>query len=193
MAAYTNYLKTIFLFMAVLVFFQGCFFDKQQDVKLDKAEKRKLAKQKLHENIEEEHPDNYALAQTSGYKGYVEYKSIEKFISEYEYGRIDINDYKNYIISNTARGTYAYKFSKLINETEVYQPNSKYGWVHAVGIKREKGQTDELRVGSPMRDTQVVRFLGISNYKTIYGVYKKILVFDRATKFRAASEKNIQK
>lgn len=171
---------------------QGCFADKKNDPAFEKAEEKALAKQRFHEKIERDYPIKYALAKENGYQGYIEDKSIEKFISEYEYGRMDINEYKNYVIANKAGATYAYKFLKIVNDTEVYEPNSKYGWVNAVGIKRSKGQRDTPLVGAPMRNTKVVSFLGVSNYKTIYGVYKKILVFNRAEKFRMVSKENIR-
>jgi len=189
MLAYKNSLYTAFLFIILSVLFQGCLADKKKDVKLDKAEERRLVKQKLHTKHEQDYPIMSKLARNSGYMGYVEYKSIEKFISAYEFGRIDINDYTNYIISNTARGTYAYKFFKLVNDIEIYEPDSKYGWLHTVGIKRDKGETGKIGVGTPMKNTKIVSFLGMSTYKTIYGVYKKILVFDRAPKFKVASVK----
>ena len=181
MVLYKNSLKIIFLSISISFLFQGCLASNQD---IDKAEEKRIAKEKTHKKIEEKSPINYALAKKSGYTGYTEYKSIEKFTAEYEYGHIDINDYRGYVISNKSSGTYAYKFLKIVGNLEIYQPDRKYGWIVAVGIKRDKGQTNLPLLDSPLLNVGTISFLGVSNYKTIYGVYKKILVFDRAKKFR---------
>ena len=188
MQNYKNSFYTVFLLISLSVLFQGCFADKEQVAAFEKEEEKRLAKERFDEKHEEKFPTGFALATENGYQGYIEAKSIEKFISEYEYGRMDINEYKNYVIANKSGATYAYKFLKIINNTEVYEPDSKYGWVNAVGIKRSKGQRNTPVVGSPMRDTKLVSFLGMSNYKTRFGVHKKVLVFNRAERFRAVSK-----
>jgi hypothetical protein len=185
MVLYKNSLHIIFLSISISFLFQGCLASNPE---LDKAEEKRIAKEKMHEKIEEKSPVNYELAKENGYTGYIEYKSIEKFTSEYEYGHIDINDYRGYVISTKSSGTYAYKFLKKVGDLEIYQPDRKYGWVLAVGIKGNKGKTN-LLLDSPLLNVRTISFLGVSNYKTKYGVYKKILVFDRAKKFREASAK----
>ena len=187
MGLYKNSLHIIFLSISISLLFQGCFASNQNTFALDQAEEKKLAKEKIHEKIEKKFPINYALAKKSGYTGYTEYKSIEKFTGEYEYGHIDINDYIGYVILNKSTGTYAYKFLKMVDNIEIYQPDSRYGWVLTVGVKRDNRQMDLPPLGSPLLNVGTVSFLGGSNYKTRYGVYKKILVFDRAKKFREVS------
>ena len=185
MVTYKNTLTVIFLSFVL----QGCFADKQNDAAFDKSEAKKLEKEKLHKTNEQAFPLKYALAKASGYKGYVEYESIEKFTSEYEYGHIDINDYRNYVISNKAGGTYAYTFSRVLDGIEIYQPDKKYGWVRTLGIKRNKQQKNKLLRGEPLLNTQTVSFLGTSQYKTIFGIYKKILIFERIETLKTASSK----
>ena len=188
MVIYKNTLSTIFLPILLSFVLQGCWADK--DPASEKAEAQRLKKEKIHEKHEEAAPDKYTLAKENGYQGYIEYKSIEKFTKEYEYKRLDINDYRNYIISNKTGGTYAYTFSRVLDDIEIYKPNKKYGWTFALGIKRHKGQTNKLQRGGPLLDTKTVRFLGVSDYKTVYGIYQKILLFDRAENFRAALVQN---
>jgi len=190
MVTYKNSLSLIFSSLILSIVLQGCFADKQKDPATEKAEAKQLEKEKLHAANEQAFPLKYALAKSSGYKGYAQFKSIEKFTSEYEYGRIDINDYQNYIIASESGGTYAYRFSRILDGIEIYQPDKKYGWVLPLGIKRNKRQNNKLLRGSPLLNTKTVRFLGISDYKTIFGVYQKILLFDRAETFREASAKN---
>ena len=184
MSLYKSSLQITSLSILISFLFQGCL---SSNPELDKEEEKKLAKEKIHKKIEEKSPINYELAKENGYTGYIEFKSLEKFTGEYEYGHIDINDYRGYVISSKSSGTYAYKFLKIVGDMEIYQPDRKYGWVLPVGIKRDNRQMDTLDVGSPLLNVGIVSFLGGSNYKTKYGVYKKILVFDRAKKFRDAS------
>jgi len=186
MVLYKNSLKIIILSISMSFLFQGCL---SSNPGLDKEEEKRIAKEKIHKKIEEKSPINYELAKENGYTGYFEFKSLEKFTGEYEYGHIDINDYRGYVVSNKSSGTYAYKFLKIVGDIEIYQPERKYGWVLAVGIKRYNGQVNLPPLGSPLLNVGTVSFLGVSNYKTIYGVYKKILVFDRAKNFREASAK----
>jgi len=176
MVLYKNSLKIIFLSISISFLFQGCLTSNQDMVK-------------PKEKIKKTFSINYALAKKSGYAGYTEYKSIEKFTSEYEYNHIDINNYRDYVISNKSSGTYAYKFLKIVGDIEVYQPDIKYGWILALGIKQDKKHINAPLLGSPLLNVGTVSFLGESNYKTKYGVYKKILIFDRAKKFREASTK----
>ena len=191
MVRYKNSLHIIFLSISISFLFQGCLASNQDTAALDKIEEKRLAKEKTHEEIEKKFPIHYALAKENGYTGYTEYKSLEKFTGEYEYGHIDINDYIGYVISNKSNGTYAYKFLKIVGDIEIYQPDKKYGWVLTVGIKRDKRQRDLPAIGSPLLNVGIVSFLGSSDYKTRYGVYKKLLIFDRAKKFREASAKAI--
>jgi len=187
---YKNHLQTTLFALVIAVMFQGCFAGNMDTPESEKAKKEKLAKEELHEKIEDQFPDNYRLAQDNGYTGYAEYKSIEKFTSEYEFGHIKINDYRGYIISSTSNGTYAYRFSRLVDNMEIYEPDKKYGWVLALGIKRDKNRRMKLpKAKAPLRDTKIMRFLGIGKYKTIYGVSKNILVFDRAEDFRKVYKK----
>jgi len=189
--------KTTLPIMVISIFLsfalQGCFAQKKKDPALVKAEAKKLEKEKLHQAHEEDFPHKSALAKSNGYRGYIEFKSIEKFTSEYEYGRLDVNDYKNYVISNQAGGTYAYTFTRVSDGIEIYQPDKKYGWVTTLGIKRHKEQRNKLKKGSPLLDTKTVSFLGVSTYKTIFGVYQRILLFDRAQTFRVVSNSKIKK
>ena len=178
-----NYLKALVLVLMVSVF-QGCFGNAGDNLAQEKAEKEKVKKEKFDQAFDDKSPEYFRLAKESGYAGYVEYKSIEKFTNDYEVGRLKINDYRGYIIATTSNGTYAYTFLKVINDMEIYVPERKYGWVLAVGIKRDTKREKVPKVGAPLRDTKIVSFLGVSTYKTRFGVRKKVLVFDRARKFR---------
>jgi len=190
MLNYKNYLSLLVLAFFSALMLQGCLGGPEKTPAAIKAEKKKLEKERLNEALRDKFPENYALAKENGYLGYTEYKSIEKFTSEYEFGHIKIDDYRGYIISTSSRGTYAYRFSRLVNGMEIYEPDKKYGWVLALGIKRDKSKRVKLpKVKSPLRDTKIVSFLGISTYKTIYGVSKKVLVFDRAEDFRKVYKK----
>jgi len=176
--------------MLLLFVLQGCWADKEENAAFEKAEAKRLEKEELHAKHEEALPLKSALAKSNGYAGYIKYKSIDKFTREYELRRLNINDYKNYIIANQTGGTYAYTFSRVLDDIEIYQPNKKYGWIFALGIKRHKGQNNNLKKGTPLLNTKTVRFLGVSEYKTIFGIKQKILLFDRAENFRKLSSNN---
>ncbi len=174
---HTN-LIAIFTLLVVSVSFNACF-SSEPEAPLSKEEERVQKEQKLHAGIEQTYPEAYALAKESGHQGYIEFKSIEQFVAEYEYGRIDIHNYKDYIISNSSGATYAYLYSKRIEDISLYTPNSKYGWVHTIGIKLHDKDAPEPQRGEPLKDTRTVKFLGVHKYKTIFGVYKKFLLFER--------------
>lgn len=187
MVTYKNSLTAILSSVFLSFVLQGCFADKQNDVAFEKAEEKRLEKEKFHEKNEQDLPLKTELAKTRGYKGYVEYDSIDKFTSAYEYGHIKIDDYYNYVIANKKGGTYAYRFTRVLDGIEIYQPDKKYGWVLPVGIKRSKHQNNRLLRGAPLLNTKMVRFLGVRDYKTIYGVYQRILLFERVERFKSIS------
>ena len=159
-----------------------------------RIESEKQAKaDKLQKEREEDLKHNNLLAKKNGYKGFVQYNSIEGFIRDAEYGNININDYKGYVISNNEDGTYAYKFSQLVKDIEMYHPDYRYGLKLSVGIKRDKAQTNMPLEGQPLQSTGIISFIGVQTYKTVLGVNKQILMFDRAGKYRVAYATSILK
>lgn len=134
-----------------------------------------------------------ALAKKNGYKGYVQYRTFDEFINDAQLGRININSYKGYVIEIFDNGTYGFKFSQLINGVEIYQPDYRYGLKLTVGIRRDKDQKSTPLEGQPLKNIKQTSFIKVDNYRTILGVNKQILMFDRAIDFRVAVVKEMLK
>ena len=156
-------------------------YDKEQlrlkEVKAQKLLEEKNAREKAFKA-------KVLLAQSSGYKGYLEYRDIEDFLADAQNGLININDYKGYVIYFKSHGTYAYKFSQYVNGIDIYQPDYRYGLKSTLGIKRVKENTNHPLEGQPLKNIEYTSFIGIDSYSTVLGAKKQIIIFDRAVNFR---------
>lgn len=162
-----------------------------EKIRLEQEEYTKNKKQLQEKQAKQEKliKKSKLLAEKNGYKGFVIQYSLENFIRDAEEGRIDINDYKKYVIASTQEREKAYKFSQLINNIEVYQPDYRFRLNLTIGIKRSTEKNTPLE-GQVLKDVIPVSFIGVETYTTILGVQKQILMFDRAEKFRTAFKKN---
>jgi hypothetical protein len=107
-----------------------------------------------------------------------------EFMSYIQSGQVNINSYKNHIIVFNNKGTYTYKYMQTVNNIEIYQPDYRYGFKSTVGIVREKEQNNAILEGQFLSNIEVISFKKVDTYRTIFGVNKQILLFDRGADFR---------
>jgi len=167
-----------------------CKYETEQN-RLQEIKKRQ--KQEAKAQRDRVFNESNLLAKKNGFKGYAQFRNMHDFVVSAENGSININDYKDYAIEFSENGDYAYKFSQLINGTEIYQPDYRYGLKLTVGIKRDKDQNSQPLEGQILKNIKVVSFKGIETYKTILRVNKQILIFDRAIDFRVSAVKEALK
>jgi len=139
---------------------------------------------KLKKDRKQALKENNLLAKKAGYKGYTHFSDMEMLIVSAQNGEINIGDYVDTVIEFRSGGTYAYKFSQINNGIEIYQPDYRYGLKSTIGIKREKEQNNQILEGQPLKNIEIVSFLGVKKYRTVLGASKQILIFDRAADFR---------